>query len=305
MRSTPEEFDHLPTVDDESAAVEPPAAPPAQEPQPEPQPEDVEPPASSDPGTKAVSHKRLMMQRPVLGRQALRMPVRPPPPLPASVPGQIAPVAPASPPSFTQKPAFVKNKPTERISLSGVAKAAPPDVPDRPPPSRPVFKAQAPAPPVAIPSVEAVPPADSWKERWDKWGGRSLALSVGIHVFLLIAGTLIVVNQVMDRQVDFLPGGGSVQGAQAEQALQHKIQQKKNPWLKQSMPIRKLAVADSVKNVVLPMDVPDVLDLPQSSKPLGGGSLGGGFGLAGAAGGFGSGVGLGARMAWCLAPCLA
>ena len=99
----------------------------------------------------------------------------------------------------------------------------------------------------------------------------------------------------MDRQVDFLPGGGSVQGAQAEQALQHKIQQKKNPWLKQSMPIRKLAVADSVKNVVLPMDVPDVLDLPQSSKPLGGGSLGGGFGLAGAAGGFGSGVGLGGK----------
>lgn len=106
----------------------------------------------------------------------------------------------------------------------------------------------------------------------------------------------------MDKQVDFLPGGGSIQGAQAEQALQHKIQQKKNPWLKQSMPIRKLAVADSMKNVVLPNDVSEMPELPQASKPLGGGSLSGGFGLAGAAGGFGSGVGLGAKSGMVFGP---
>jgi hypothetical protein len=82
--------------------------------------------------------------------------------------------------------------------------------------------------PPSIPPDAHAPTQDSWRERWDKWGGRSLALSIGVHVLLLIAGALIVVHQVMDRQVDFLPGGGSVQGAQAEQALQHKIQQKKN-----------------------------------------------------------------------------
>ena len=104
-----------------------------------------------------------------------------------------------------------------------------------------------------------------------------------------------MVHQVTDRQMDFLPGGGSLQGAQAEQALQHKIQQKKNPWLKQSIPIRKLAVADGIKDVVLPADVPDMPDFSQTSKPMGGGMASGGFGLAGAAGGFGSGMGLGAR----------
>jgi len=151
--------------------------------------------------------------------------------------------------------------------------------------------------------VEAgVPPNDSWRERWEKWGGRSLALSICIHVLILSAAALIVVHQVMDRQIDFLPGGGSVQGAQAEQALQYKIQQKKNPWLKQSMPNRKLAVANSLSNVMLPTDVPDMLDFSSASKPLGGGAANGGFGLAGAAGGFGKGVGLGAKSGMTFGP---
>jgi hypothetical protein len=156
--------------------------------------------------------------------------------------------------------------------------------------------------PIVLPPDTGLPPAHSWRERWDNWGWRSLAVSIGIHAVLLISGALIVVHQVMDKQVDFLPGGGSIQGAQAEQALQHKIQQKKNPWLKQSMPIRKLAVADSMKNVVLPNDVSEMPELPQASKPLGGGSLSGGFGLAGAAGGFGSGVGLGAKSGMVFGP---
>jgi hypothetical protein len=141
----------------------------------------------------------------------------------------------------------------------------------------------------------AAAPADSWRVRWDKWGGRSLALSLAVHVLILGAGALIVVHQVIDRQLDFIPGGGSVQGAQAEQALQHKIQQKKNPWLKQAMPNRKLAVSGSLNDVMVLTDVPDILDLPQTAKPMGGGAPGGGFGLAGAAGGFGKGVGLGAK----------
>lgn len=156
----------------------------------------------------------------------------------------------------------------------------------------PVFK-----PPGSIktgdtPDAEATP-KDSLKERWEKWGGRSLALSIGIHLALLILGALIVVHQTMDSPVDFLPGGGSVQGEQAAEKLQQKIQQKKNPWLKQSMPIRKLAVASAVTNVVLPTDVPDMLDIPQANNTLGGGSLSGGFGLAGAGSGFGKGLGIG------------
>lgn len=149
---------------------------------------------------------------------------------------------------------------------------------------------------------EAAPSAVGWRVRWDKWGGRSLALSLVIHVLLLSAGALVVVHHVTDRQMDFIPGGGSVQGAQAEAALQHKIQQKKNPWLKQSMPIRKLAVADAVKDVMLDADVPDMLGIPQASAPMAGGLPGAGFGLAGAAGGFGKRLGLGAKSGMTFGP---
>ncbi|MFZ2277941.1 MAG: hypothetical protein WAW39_09080, partial [Prosthecobacter sp.] len=136
------------------------------------------------------------------------------------------------------------------------------------------------------------PPADTWRVRWDKWGGRSLALSIVVHVLILSAGALIVVHHVTDRQLDFVPGGGSVQGAQAEEALQHKIQQKKNPWLKKAMPNRKLAVANSIKDVMVLSELPDMLDFSPPSKPMGGGgAVSGGFGLAGAAGGVGTGVG--------------
>ncbi|MHB1079275.1 MAG: hypothetical protein ACYC67_07715 [Prosthecobacter sp.] len=164
-------------------------------------------------------------------------------------------------------------------------------------------RAKAPAlPPLkALPKIrrsvlpDAAPPALSWRVRWDKWGGRSLALSLVVHLLLLSAGALIVVHHVTDRQLDFIPGGGSVQGAQAEEALQHKIQQKKNPWLKQAMPNRKLAVADRIKDVMVLSELPDTLDFSQPSKPMGGGPISGGFGLAGAAAGIGSGVGLGTR----------
>jgi hypothetical protein len=282
MFSTPEEFNHLPTVDEETVEKPESAEPahPAQE---------VVDEATKDAQAKNISHKRVMLQ----GRQSPRVSFKSQPPLTTAVPGQIAPMAPTLPTATDNHTA------TKRALISP---GAVPNTPDRTKvPPIPAFKARAVIPPSIPPDAHA-PTQDSWRERWDKWGGRSLALSIGVHVLLLIAGALIVVHQVMDRQVDFLPGGGSVQGAQAEQALQHKIQQKKNPWLKQSMPIRKLAVADSLKDVVLPMDVPDMPDLPQASKPLGGGMASGGFGLAGAAGGFGKGVGLGAKSGMVFGP---
>jgi len=296
MRSNPEEFNQLPRVDDDPAATPENSAPTPfkspeqggegdtapQESRPERARQDAAPAAARE-----VSAKRLMLQRTLPGRQTPRVSLRP---LEAPVPGEAAPAA-VPPP---QVPAFVKKRPTERIAVVRAGTATPP-----PPP---VHQAPVIIHPIVLPQDTASPPAHSWRERWDKWGGRSLALSIGIHALLLIAGALIVVHQVMDKQVDFLPGGGSVQGAQAEQALQHKIQQKKTPWLKQSVPIRKLAVADSTKTVVLPNDVSEMPELPQASKPLGGGSLSGGFGLAGAGGGFGSGVGLGAKSGMVFGP---
>ncbi len=223
------------------------------------------------------------------------LPVRQPPrislsPLQSPLPAEPAPEADPPPPP-PKVPVFTKNPPTERVPVRRPGQATPPPLPE--------LKA-----PVLIHRTVSShePEHHTWRERWDKWGWRSLAVSIGIHAVLLIAGALIVVHQVMDKQIDFLPGGGSAQGAQAEQALQHKIQQKKNPWLKQSIPIRKLAVKDSMTAVVLPNDVSEMPELPQASKPLGGGSLSGGFGLAGAGGGFGSGVGLGAKSGMVFGP---
>jgi hypothetical protein len=173
-------------------------------------------------------------------------------------------------------------------SIDEPASSAKADVTDEP---GPVFKPPGSLTAGDTPGADDVP-KDSLKERWEKWGGRSLVLSVGIHLALLILGALIVVHQTMDSPVDFLSGGGSVQGEQAAAQLQHKIQQKKNPWLKQSMPMRKLAVESAITDVVLPTDVPDMLDIPQSNK-LGGGMMSGGFGLAGAGAGFGKGLGIG------------
>lgn len=130
------------------------------------------------------------------------------------------------------------------------------------------------------------------RQKWVQWGGASLSLSLGIHALILGVGGFMVVSQVMlDRQVDFLPGG-SRQGQQASQALEHKIQQKKNPWLKKAMPMRKIAAVGSISDIVLPDEVPDLLDLPSSNDLLSSSKLGG-AGLGG--GGFGKGMGLGAK----------
>ncbi|MBV6498123.1 MAG: hypothetical protein CJBNEKGG_00337 [Prosthecobacter sp.] len=130
------------------------------------------------------------------------------------------------------------------------------------------------------------------RQKWVQWGGASLSLSLGIHALILGVGGFMVVSQVMlDRQVDFLPGG-SQQGQQASEALEHKIQQKKNPWLKKAMPMRKIAAIGSISDIILPDEVPDLLDLPSSNDLLSSSKLGG-AGLGG--GGFGKGMGLGAK----------
>jgi hypothetical protein len=116
-----------------------------------------------------------------------------------------------------------------------------------------------------------------------------------VHAVLLLSAAWIVVNQVASEQVDFLSGGGTTQGAQASQELQHRVQQKKNPWLKKPVPMRKLGVANALSDLVLPDDAPDLMELPQASSLLNGGRLSGGMGLAGAGGGFGRGMGLGGR----------
>jgi hypothetical protein len=311
MRHIPDDFSHLPTVDEDSVdgldairekppAVEQPQASQSftSEPEDSPKVEALpEVPQAPEPEQEPVT-ARL----PALGRiiEAPKAPsadgeaeapqstcVVVPRPLPKQPAASSSPLVRLSGSSNSSRPAAEK-KPVEQAKTESPVGAEPPLV------APVVFK-----PPGSVKSGEAsdaplVPP-DSLRERWEKWGGRTLALSFGIHLLLLVTGSLIVVHQTMDKQVDFLPGGSSAQGQKASNDLNHKIQQKKNPWLKKSVPIRKLAVEGAIKNIVLPTDVPDMLDIPDTMKPLGGGLLGGGFGLDGAGGGFGKGLGLGGQ----------
>ena len=155
---------------------------------------------------------------------------------------------------------------------------------------------------------EPLDPDEVKKQRWqklaDKIGLRTLGMSVGAHLFLLLIATFVGVSQVMNQSVDFLPGGSSPQSQAAAEALTHKIQNKKNPWLKAKQPMRKLSVQSLSADIVLPEMPPmDMMDFSQinsrmdlSKAP----SMGAGqpLGMGGAGGGFGAGIGRGGKFSF-------
>ncbi|MFO1437473.1 MAG: hypothetical protein U1F81_04070 [Verrucomicrobiaceae bacterium] len=137
-----------------------------------------------------------------------------------------------------------------------------------------------------------------WWQRWkEKIGTNSLGISIGIHALILIIGALITVRHVMDKQVDFLPGG-SPAGKAASEALEHKVRQKKNTWLK-NKPVQRVTVQSLTAEVQLPEMDMDSLNLSGMSSRMelgklsGGLGLGAGMGLGGSGGGFGAGIGKG------------
>ena len=149
--------------------------------------------------------------------------------------------------------------------------------------------------PPALTHIEPVKPPSNLVRFWRRVGGGSLTLSIAIHAGILIVGGAIVVStQMIQKQVDFLPGGGTQQGAQASAEMKHKVQQKKRTSLNKKMPMKKIVSTSQSSSVTLPDAPPDLLDVPDMSTMVGGGSLGsGGFGKAGAGGGFGTGMGMG------------
>ncbi|MDI1313991.1 VWA domain-containing protein [Prosthecobacter sp.] len=154
---------------------------------------------------------------------------------------------------------------------------------------------------------EPLDPEQAKKLRWqklaDKIGLRTLGMSFGVHFFLLLIAAFIGVSQVMDQQVDFLPGGSSPQSQAAAAALTHKIQNKKNPWLKAKPPMRKITVQTLSSNIVMPeMSAMDMMDFSKindrmdlSKAPSMASSQPAGMGMGGAGGGFGAGIGTGGK----------
>jgi hypothetical protein len=130
----------------------------------------------------------------------------------------------------------------------------------------------------------------------EKIGGRALAASVAVHLVLILIGALVIVKTVTEKQVDFLPGGGSKGATEAAQSLQHKVQQKRNTWLKNKQPLKRVVSTSISPNITLPEAAPD-LDFPDTSSLLTGkGMSGGGFGSSGMGKGFGSGMGFGGKI---------
>lgn len=149
--------------------------------------------------------------------------------------------------------------------------------------------------PEAATHFDEVKPPHPFVRLWRKVGGGSLTLSLAIHAgIILIAGIIVVSSQMIEKEVDFLPGGGTAQGAAASADMKHQVQQKKRTTLNKSMPMKKIVSNSTTSEVTLPEAPPDLLDVPDVSSPMGGGTLGsGGFGKAGAGGGFGTGMGIG------------
>ena len=149
--------------------------------------------------------------------------------------------------------------------------------------------------PEAAHHIEPAKPQNAFVKMWKKVGGGSLTFSIIIHAGILVAMALIVVAQkLVEKQVDFLPGGGTQQGQQASQDLQHKVQQKKRSTISKTVPMKKIVTTSVNAEISLPEAPPDALDIPDAASMLGGGSMGsGGFGGGGAGGGFGKGIGMG------------
>jgi hypothetical protein len=149
---------------------------------------------------------------------------------------------------------------------------------------------------IQSPATVALRQPNHFMRLWRSIGGGSLTLSILIHVGLLVvAGFVVFASQVFDKQVDFLPGGGSQQGAVASAELAHKVQMKRQQKLQKTPPKQRLVSTSINATLTLPEAPPDMLELPDISSLAGGGKLGsGGFGTGGAGGGFGNGNGMGA-----------
>lgn len=131
-------------------------------------------------------------------------------------------------------------------------------------------------------------------EVWKRLGMGSLALSIMIHVAVFLAAGLVIFTQtVTEKNVNFLPGGGTTQGDQASKNLAHQVQQKRRSTLARNVPLQRVVV-DGASAISLPDAPASLLDVPDVSSTFSGGMMGSsGFGKGGAGGGFGDGIGTG------------
>ncbi len=224
------------------------------------------------------------------------VPVMLPPPGSGSVPIPVM----MPPPSVLSGPAPVAVGMPPPSALSGpapvVVTAQPVEVAEVVQAAEPLLGEDGVYHPPAATHIEETKPPHPIVKMWRRIGGGSLTLSLAIHAgILLVAGIVVVSSRMIEKEVDFLPGGGTAQGAAASAEMKHQVQQKKRTSLNKQLPMKKIVSNSTSAEVTLPEAPPDLLDVPDVSSMLGGGGLSGsgGFGKAGAGGGFGTGMGMG------------
>ncbi|MDB6073069.1 MAG: hypothetical protein JWO89_709 [Verrucomicrobiaceae bacterium] len=278
-----DDFSFLPTVDDAEAIDREalwakakgrevtPAAPVQEEVISEAEPESVAAPA---PWPEKKAPRIRLKVKPIS---------KPPPPPPQEIKVELEPPKPEAPkaeePEKTQE--IVK-----KIEASGNAESpAKPEEIDhrtviRPPGAEEKHKEEAPL----------LTPKEKWHMYWIMIGGQSLAFSVLLHLAVLTVAALIVIRNVSEQHVDFMPGGGTSQGEAAERSLAETVKQKRTPWMKRN-PTQRVASSSLMSDIKLPETPMEMMALPDISHKAD--SMG--FGNAGAGGGFGSGIGTGGK----------
>ncbi len=149
-------------------------------------------------------------------------------------------------------------------------------------------------------AIEPEPDAKTrFRKTWEKIGGRALAASLAVHIALLVIAAAVIIQTVAEKDVDFLPGGGSKGASEAAQSLKHKVQSKKNTWLKSKQPLKRVVSTSISPDITLP-DAPPDMDFPDTSRLIGSKGMagGGGFGSSGIGKGFGTGLGFGGKISF-------
>ncbi|HSJ03353.1 MAG TPA: PA14 domain-containing protein, partial [Verrucomicrobium sp.] len=164
------------------------------------------------------------------------------------------------------------------------------------PAAMPVLQVTPSAGPFYAPGIGATVPSKKVNllvAYWRKVGGGSLALSLLIHVGILVAAFFIVETITQEAKVDFLPGGGSKAGQDASAQLAQTKQNKRKNALNKSMPKAKIVSTSTNAAIALPDAPLDNIEISDMSSLMGGQMGAGGMGTKGMGGGFGSGNGIG------------
>lgn len=108
------------------------------------------------------------------------------------------------------------------------------------------------------------PPA--WLRFWRQIGGTSLSFSLALHAGLIIlAGIIVFTTSRTERNIDFLPGGGSQKGDAASENLAKQVQARHRRLLTRSQPTHRITTQGPGTSLALP-DVPmDQLEMPSAT----------------------------------------